>query len=272
MGWPHKPALFGETPNPAPTFMPLTLDTKSAGFSLTNALACAEASRLAYEQSTVCSPLASAVILDQADATIIAFKGTANIRDWLTDFQCRRVNGVHGGFHRSFSSVLDSLSKALSVRPPKPLFITGHSKGGAEAVLAGCWFSSMAPQVYTFGQPRVGGAEFAAECEERFGHRHFRFVNQEDVVPRVPLWTLGFRHSGKEYFFPALGPMRVGSPLWFKLLSDAYGFYLDWRARRCLSEFTDHGIEHYIEQLEKVPSLTNQFKEGSGAFSVAHAD
>jgi hypothetical protein len=36
---------------------------------------------------------------------------------------------------------------------------------------------------------------------ERLGRRIFRLVNDRDVVPRVPFYSLGFRHCGQEFFF-----------------------------------------------------------------------
>ena len=55
--------------------------------------------------------------------------------------------------------------------------------------------------VYTFGQPRVGNKDFAAAVNEKLGSGIFRFVNDRDIVPRVPLFTMGFCHYGNQTFF-----------------------------------------------------------------------
>ena len=92
----------------------------------------------------------------------------------------------------------------------KKLFIAGHSRGGAFAVLAAAAFvkelsqSGGGPElagVYTFGQPRVGNAAFVRE-QERAGVRLVRVVNRDDPVPNIPPaspradWVSGYEHFG----------------------------------------------------------------------------
>ncbi len=71
------------------------------------------------------------------------------------------------------------------------VWITGHSLGGALATLAADQLirekileSDDIGGVFTFGQPRVGDGQFSNEY--RLHDRHFRFVNNNDVVTRVP--------------------------------------------------------------------------------------
>jgi triacylglycerol lipase len=232
------------------------------GFSLTNAWACAEASRLAYEPvrnadcgvRSVASPLNHARVETVDGTTVVAFRGTANFRDWLTDAECVRESHVHSGFKRAFDSIAIDLLDALKDVPEEGrIFFTGHSLGGAQAVLASWAFASHYPrlEVYTFGQPRVGDAYFASQCKEKFGARHFRFVNQEDIVPRVPGYLMGYRHSGQEIFFPSLGGgMRLGAPLWMKLGSDLYGTWLDYRKGE-IAQLSDHAMSNYCLRIQE---------------------
>lgn len=236
--------------------MNVTFDIQSTGFSLTNAKACAEASRLAYvSEPTIASDLNHLIILEQEEATIVAFRGTANFRDAITDLECRRECHIHSGFKKAFESIAIALVEKLCDRPiAKPLFFAGHSLGGAQAVLAAWFFHDHYPQAqcYTFGQPRVGDSKFAGMCKERFGDRHWRLVNEEDIVPRLPGYLMGYRHSGQEAFFPSLGGMRFGSPLWMKLLSDIYGTYLDFRANHEVAQLRDHAVNRYIARLNSI--------------------
>ncbi|WP_433929417.1 lipase family protein [Sorangium cellulosum] len=96
--------------------------------------------------------------------------------------------------------------------PMERLYITGHSLGGALAVLAAaaiCRERSLADVreklcgVYTFGQPMVGDEVFAGVFEPMFGSRLFRHVYRRDVVPHLPPKTSGkLTHFGREYTAP----------------------------------------------------------------------
>lgn len=236
--------------------MSLAIDSTATGFSLSNAKACAEASRLAYvSEPTIQSARNHILILKGDEVDVIAFRGTANFRDAITDSECFREDHIHSGFKAAFDSTAVALLEALCNRKEdKPLIFTGHSLGGALAVLAGWFFWEHYPQlqVYTFGQPRVSDACFARSCHERFGERHFRFVNEEDIVPRIPGYLMGYRHSGQEVFFPSLGGMRFGAPLWMKLISDIYGTYLDFRVNHEVAQLRDHAINRYISRLNTI--------------------
>ena len=119
-----------------------------------------------------------------------------------TDARCvPTVEGkskVHSGFLDAFAvkedadgkTVKDAVEDILARDEakdengePLPLFITGHSLGGALALLA---TKLVAPDVngacYTFGAPRVGNYE----CFRFLKTPVYRIVNSSDIVPRVP--------------------------------------------------------------------------------------
>lgn len=89
------------------------------------------------------------------------------------------------------------------------LYITGHSLGGALAVVAAALLHAdpsldgirrKLRGVYTYGQPMVGYSDFATRFDEEFGRKLFRHVYGMDVVPRLPPRTTGkFVHFGREY-------------------------------------------------------------------------
>jgi len=74
--------------------------------------------------------------------------------------------------------------------PQVKVYVTGRSKGGALAMLAALKLrvEKILPvtEVDTFAAPRVGGADFAAKYAAQ-GIVDYRYENQDDVVPRVPL-------------------------------------------------------------------------------------
>jgi len=132
---------------------------------------------------------------------VVAFRGTepSQIRDWPSDSNTPVIPGpakkglVHLGFSRALASVYPEIrDKVEEVRTnDQTLWFTGHSLGGALAMLAGATMylenpKLLADGVYTFGQPRTCDRLFAAAHDTAFVSRHFRFVNNNDVVARVP--------------------------------------------------------------------------------------
>jgi len=122
---------------------------------------------------------------------VLAFRGTQEWTDVLTDLDARprAVEGakIHSGFADAYDSIANTVSGLVKKRlgRGKLLWITGHSLGGALATLAAARLGAeLAPNaVYTFGQPAVGDATFGAS----YRWPHFRFVNNQDPVPLVPL-------------------------------------------------------------------------------------
>ena len=138
----------------------------------------------------------------QEDAVFVSFRGTEpiNIDDWLSDvnFHQRKLHAsvpglVHGGFALALEEVMQPMLDAvteLSGGGRTRLFMTGHSLGGALAVLAAALLRFAAGRnvtaVYTYGQPRVGDLEFSSAFDGILGNVTFRYVNYLDIVPHVP--------------------------------------------------------------------------------------
>ena len=134
---------------------------------------------------------------------VLAFRGTEkDVADWLTDASCIPVvdgeTKVHEGFLQAFTVASDGDGNTVEgkvrdvLRMPSaqddtggslPLFITGHSLGGALALLATKLVArDVDGACYTFGAPRVANYEYFAQVKTPV----YRIVNSSDLVPRVP--------------------------------------------------------------------------------------
>ncbi len=108
--------------------------------------------------------------------------------------------GVGARFHRGFLEALDAVwppfiaaADAEYTRSERPIWVCGHSLGGALALLAAWRMERNAipvHQVYTFGAPMIGNAAGSAAFEKNFKGRVFRFVDVHDIVPKLPTISL----------------------------------------------------------------------------------
>ena len=82
--------------------------------------------------------------------------------------------------------------------------MTGHSLGGGMATLAAGRQQQRCVYLYTYGSPRVGNKEYGLN----FNVNCFRVQNNNDIVPRVPPWVLGYRHIGTNVYINHYGFIR----------------------------------------------------------------
>lgn len=159
---------------------------------------------------------------------VLALRGTEIVGcdalpDILTDLDFDLVDfdgrgRVHRGFARAFERLWPALRERLSAleaaAPARRLWVTGHSLGGALAVLTGARRDT-AQGVYTFGCPRVGDARFA----ERYRAPTQRLVHNNDYVAQLPPalpWYVpklgGRRHVGALRYLDASGRLHLDAP------------------------------------------------------------
>lgn len=112
---------------------------------------------------------------------------------------------VHKGFKEEVDDLWPMLEDAL-IKNKKTLWFTGHSLGGAMATICAgrCFLSeinSMPQALFTYGSPRVGDKRFVNFVELD----HSRWVNNNDIVTRVPPVWMGYRHCGTEMYLNRTG-------------------------------------------------------------------
>jgi hypothetical protein len=140
-------------------------------------------------------------------ATFVAFAGTDPIvlANWITDFDAHiETTQTAEGYQIAADAVWPRLKRAITAPAlaNNKVFVTGHSLGGALAVLIAHHIDSdrlaEVGAVYTFGMPRPGSKSFADEqYNPRLGSRTYRLVHGDDLVPTVAPSRLNFHHLGR---------------------------------------------------------------------------
>jgi hypothetical protein len=120
------------------------------------------------------------------------------------DYLFGRKSGTSSKEKTRFEEMYDALRPSLKANPGYKLYVTGHSLGGALAIVAALYFasdqSSQLPKPVTcvsFGAPRVGDVHFmraVRQLEESDRLRYLRVVNDNDAITSVPVWQ--YHHAG----------------------------------------------------------------------------
>jgi triacylglycerol lipase len=156
---------------------------------------------------------------------------------------------VHGGFKREVDDLWPRLEQALLTNT-RTLWFTGHSLGGAmAAICAGrCTLSRIRSNprgLYTFGSPRIGNRRYV----NYVNMEAYRWVNNNDIVARLPPAWLGYRHKGQEIYLNAYGNIRRVTG-WQRVKDRWRGFVRGLR-EGSFDHFADHSIAHYIEHIRR---------------------
>ncbi len=150
-------------------------------------------------------------VATSADAVLVSFRGTENLGDWLSNLNLlttsRPYGKVHRGFLGAFQVVEQKLLDILARFPGRRVLLTGHSLGGALALVAAAeWRNKFQiAWVHTHGQPGTGKKDFQGFIQGHYADNYYRFVNDDDIVPMVPP---AFKHAGRLIHFTAEGDLE----------------------------------------------------------------
>ena len=212
---------------------------------------------------------------------VVAFRGSESptsvdgLRDWLltnadnllvlpegaigTDFVAA---GVGARFHKGFVAALSDIWAPLFAavdgaysKKERRVWVTGHSLGGALALLAAWRLQrNFVPvyAVYTFGAPMIGNAAAAEAFQREFPDKVFRFVDKDDLVPRLPTISLtsnAYGHCLREMLLgadvaaglEALAADPAGGPLNAAAMEAVWG--------HLQSQVTSHFMANYLARL-----------------------
>jgi|LakMenE01Jun11ns_1017448.scaffolds.fasta_scaffold9941531_3 triacylglycerol lipase len=162
------------------------------------------------------------------------------------------IGKVHRGFKESADDVWDELKEKIDdYGKTRTIWITGHSLGAAMATLISYRLQRSEelpnPQaLFTFGSPKVGNKEYIKGIEAS-GILHFRFVNNADIVTRVPPWP--YKHFGGMYYMNHWGNIRAASGL--QLIQDRLRGFIKGLQKGEINFFSNHSIPRYVANLER---------------------
>jgi len=133
------------------------------------------------------------IVASRHDATFVAFAGTdpLNLQDVITDLSATVTReGFHKGFAEAAGAVQSKVEGAIRRGGAgKPLFFTGHSLGGALAIISAMRARNARLQitaVYTFGGARAGDQRLFDSYGPDLRSCTFRLVHGRDIVASVP--------------------------------------------------------------------------------------
>jgi hypothetical protein len=220
-------------------------------------------------------------VLSDDGNIVVAMRGSERptsidgLKDWLltnannflvlpegrigTDFAAAGVGArFHRGFMNALADIWDPLCAGVEAelkKKERPLWVTGHSLGGALALLAAWRFEQKflsVHRVFTYGAPMVGNETAVAAIDKAFEGRIFRFVDMPDVVPHLPTVSLvanDYKHCQREMLLGAAAAAEAAAEH-LKGLAAAGGGLLDGnvmdRIWACVQErLGAHDITNY---------------------------
>ncbi|KAL3525687.1 hypothetical protein ACH5RR_014059 [Cinchona calisaya] len=188
-----------------------------------------------------------------SELIVVSFRGTSpfDTLDWITDvdlswYELPDVGKIHAGFLKAlgqqkdhgwpkdlaqvvggheyaYYTIREKLRDLLKNNDNAKFIVSGHSLGGALAILFPAILAYHGETtllkklvgVYTFGQPRVGDEQFAEYMKDQITNNllpnYYRTVYCNDIVPRVPSDNsfTEFKHFGTCAYFNSIYKGRI---------------------------------------------------------------
>ncbi|MDS3862404.1 lipase family protein [Thermosynechococcaceae cyanobacterium BACA0444] len=200
-----------------------------------------------------------AILVDHQKYFCMAFRGTDQLIDWIDNINAFPVKQLFGEFHRGFWNSVEAIwdqiynqyKRLNNLKVRKPLFLTGHSLGGAMAVIAGSKLIHVDEpftNIYTFGQPRVMTRNTARIFNIESKTRCFRFNNNNDLVTRAPSRLMGYSHVGTYLHILEDGTIEQELGFWHQFIDSFYGA-IESLKEKGIDGVEDHDMGKYLDAI-----------------------
>jgi triacylglycerol lipase len=269
-------------------------DSNTTAYRGENALVLADCAKLAYEPESIIKDAlintwkfknfeffsgksTQAFVAGNDKLIIVAFRGTEikKIADILADAEMELIPGPAGKVHKGFYHALQevwghSVGKDMHaviksyLDNKQSVWFCGHSLGAALATLAAAEYAikekSSVNGLYTIGQPRTGNADFAKQFDNALPNKSFRFINNNDIVPRVPVpgLILRYTHIGNALYLDSSGKLYDSIPWWQKGWDMLKGT-LDDTGKLGPDDIKDHKSANYVSLIQKNRAVSTKW-------------
>lgn len=133
---------------------------------------------------------------------LVVIRGSDGITDWLQNGMRWSVRFLGALVHAGFLAHMLELAPIFENRDNDkslPVYLVGHSLGGAAAVLLGTKIAATYPdrevRIVTFGAPRTGQKSFRVLCSRLTNLYIRQYRHRWDIVTRLP--SFGFVDCGQ---------------------------------------------------------------------------
>jgi len=188
---------------------------------------------------------AQCYIVWNKDDIALCFRGTEpdEMSDVLADLNVfpnkSMTDGwVHAGFKGELDKLWSHIEPMVLEYSKKNLYVCGHSLGAAMATICTSRIEEFrkVEVLYTYGSPRAGTRSFVKEIKTP----HWRFVNNNDIVTRIPLALMGYKHHGNLCYINHYGKIRKMT-VWQRIKDKIRGY-----RSGLLDGAKDHSMQNYV--------------------------
>ena len=98
-------------------------------------------------------------------------------------------------------------------------------------------------QLFTYGSPRVGNKRYVNHVQLE----HLRWVNNNDIVCRVPMLWMGYRHTGTMMYLNSEGNLRPLSTA--QRARDRWRGFWSGIKKGKIDHLSDHSMDEYVRHV-----------------------